>query len=172
MKKEMEKKRSTLEAEGTVLRAISLMLVKEEGMRSLMGRFVKLITLLPRRLPIFDPSFCFCESLKSQLTNVNRSGEWRVESGDCACVGLELWARWTDPSWPSGLRIIWMIGSTYKAQSLTDMGIIGNENDFIIISIYFSEKNNNNNGRWWDQREGLSFFISFLYLEKTSQCVP
>lgn len=41
-----------------------------------------------------------------------------------------------------------MIGSTYKAQSLTDMGIIGNENDFIIISIYFSEKNNNNNGRW------------------------
>lgn len=79
MKKEMEKKRSTLEAEGTVLRAISLMLVKEEGMRSLMGRFVKLITLLPRRLPIFDPSFCFCESLKSQLTNVNRSGEWRVE---------------------------------------------------------------------------------------------
>lgn len=42
-----------------VLREISVMLVYEEGMRSLMGRFMKLITLLPRRLPIFDPLFFF-----------------------------------------------------------------------------------------------------------------
>ena len=43
----------TLEAEGMVLRAISLILEKEEGMRSLIGRFAKCTTLLPNLLAIF-----------------------------------------------------------------------------------------------------------------------
>lgn len=162
MKKEMEKKRSTLEAEGTVLRAISLMLVKEEGMRSLMGRFVKLITLLPRRLPIFDPSFCFCESLKSQLTNVNRSGEWRVE--------IVLVLGWSSELvelirvGPVGWRSFGWLDQPTKPSHWLIWELFGNENDFIIISIYFSENNNNNNERWWDQREGL--FISFYTSRK------
>ena len=42
----------TLEAEGMVLRAISVMLVKEEGIRSLMGRLAKCTTLLPNLLPM------------------------------------------------------------------------------------------------------------------------
>lgn len=46
----------TLEAEGMVLREISVMLEKEEGMRSLMGRFAKFTTLRPNLLPIF---YCF-----------------------------------------------------------------------------------------------------------------
>lgn len=35
-----------------VLREISVMLEKEEGMRSLIGRFAKFTTLLPNLLPI------------------------------------------------------------------------------------------------------------------------
>lgn len=42
----------TLEAEGMVLRAISVMLVKEEGIRSLIGRLAKCTTLLPNLLPM------------------------------------------------------------------------------------------------------------------------
>jgi len=42
-----------LEAEGIVLRAISVMLAKEDGMRSLIGRFAKCTTLLPN-LPAID----------------------------------------------------------------------------------------------------------------------
>lgn len=43
----------TLEAEGMVLRAISVMFVKVEGMRSLIGRFAKWTTLLPNLPAIF-----------------------------------------------------------------------------------------------------------------------
>lgn len=52
----------TLVAEGMVLREISVMLEKEEGMRSLMGRFAKFTTLRPNLLPIFLIVFRFCFS--------------------------------------------------------------------------------------------------------------
>lgn len=45
--------KGTLEAEGMVLSAISVMLEKEVGIKSLMGMFAKFTTLLPSLLPIF-----------------------------------------------------------------------------------------------------------------------
>ncbi|GER26886.1 hypothetical protein STAS_02560 [Striga asiatica] len=94
-------RRRTLEAEGMVLRAISVMLEKDEGMRSFMGRLAKFTILLPNRLPILFAFDFERISVNAWLDNVSveisamaelecalgRRGQPQSESGEVVVVG-------------------------------------------------------------------------------------